>query len=177
MPSIAKQSRAEQNKAEQGESARARPEPNDYYPDGDGHDSLDHYNALTGSRPWGQASGKWLSQLETDYGIAAVIAAMDRAWATDPDRKTVLGRIEADLSRKVYTEKKMAPPPSRKKKPESEPDPEAAAEAARLRALWASSLPSREEARAIIDKLPRGREVGDVRRGVAVHAAEDVPET
>jgi hypothetical protein len=62
-------------------------------------DSLDTYHELTLYRPWGLWSGEKLKAAMNDYGDPAVDEALRQEATVDGDRKTLLDRTLARLSR------------------------------------------------------------------------------
>lgn len=75
---------------------------------GDDRDALDTYYELTTRRPWGQESGRWVARLQSDYGLADTERAMRAEWASSPNVKDFLGRVDARLARETEKAKQRA---------------------------------------------------------------------
>jgi hypothetical protein len=71
-------------------------------------DSLDRFYELTLRRPWGAPSGEWLRAMEGEYGIAAVVAALEAEWASKPEPHNLIGRMQARLDRDADKAKQEA---------------------------------------------------------------------
>lgn len=79
---------------------RETPAPETFYPGvNDEHDALDRYYELTMSRPWGRKSGEWLKAMQSEFGTPTTIAALEIEAVADVDRRSLLTRVEARLSR------------------------------------------------------------------------------
>lgn len=116
-------------------------------------DPLDAWYRLTASWPSSRIS-PWLERLANDHGPADLIAALAVEWKADPDRATVLGRVETRLKREAH-ERRRAGDAAAKARAEQErraieemPIEQRAANMARLREEMARAglLPKEEAA-------------------------------
>lgn len=85
VPSQEEPRRAEKSQAEKSPAEGARED-----------DHLDAWYRLTGSVPTPKVT-PWLDRLAGEYGAGALIAALAREVATEPDRRTLLSRTELAL--------------------------------------------------------------------------------
>lgn len=77
-------------------------------------DPLDAWYRLTASWPSPRIA-PWLERLANDHGPADLIAALGIEWKDDPDRATVLGRVETRLKREAHERRKAGESAARAK--------------------------------------------------------------
>lgn len=80
---------------------RRREESASAYPGTDDPpDSLDRFYEITMLRPWGKPSGRWLREIEANYGgPEPVIAALNDEIERDRNPQDLIGRVEARLAK------------------------------------------------------------------------------
>lgn len=62
-------------------------------------DLLDRFHELTLLRPWGRSSGRWLRDIEANYGLGPSVEAMDAEHKANPEPNTLISRTEARLAK------------------------------------------------------------------------------
>lgn len=91
-------------------------------------DSLDRFYELTLLRPWGKPSGRWLREIEDNYGGAEIVRKMlDSEFTRDQNARDLINRVEARLAREADRKRTEKAKQSRKSPDRNGVDPEVAA--------------------------------------------------